>query len=329
VTSSAPALTPDVRALLEKVERLRTEIHRVIVGQERVIEELLVTLLAGGHGLLRGVPGLAKTKLVKTVADATHLSFKRIQFTPDLLPSDVTGSEVLDDANGKKELRFLKGPVFVNLLLADEINRTAPKTQAALLEAMQEHQVTVGGISYPLPAPFCVLATQNPIEQEGTYPLPEAQLDRFLLCIAVDYPREDEEVSILKSTTGHEPGAVSPVLDVAGIDELQSLVRDVPVADDLVRDVVGLVRASRSGEGAAPFATKWIEWGAGPRAGQALLLSAKALALLSGRFAVSRQDLRRLAAPVLRHRLVLSYAASAEGIPTDEVVRQLVDWAKL
>ena len=329
VPAPAGSPDPDPRALLEKVERLRSEIHRVIVGQERVIEELLVTLLAGGHGLLRGVPGLAKTMLVKTVADATHLSFKRIQFTPDLLPSDVTGSEVLDDAGGKKELRFLKGPVFVNLLLADEINRTAPKTQAALLEAMQERQVTVGGVPYALPTPFCVLATQNPIEQEGTYPLPEAQLDRFLLCIAVDYPAEDEEVSILKATTGHLSDAVSPVLDVAGIGELQSLVRDVPVAEDLVRDVVRLVRGSRAGEGAAPLAKKWIEWGAGPRAGQALLLSAKALALLSGRFAVSRQDLERLAAPVLRHRLVLSYAASAEGISTDEVVRQLVLWAKL
>ena len=319
----------DAKALLGKVERLKAEIHRVIVGQERVIEELLVTLFAGGHGLLRGVPGLAKTKLVQTVADATHLSFKRIQFTPDLLPSDVTGSEVLDDTDGKKTFRFLKGPVFANLLLADEINRTAPKTQAALLEAMQERQATVGGVAYPLPAPFCVLATQNPIEQEGTYPLPEAQLDRFLLCIAVDYPKEDEEVAIMKSTTGHEPGAVSAVLDVAAIGELQSLVRDVPVADDLVRDVVRLVRASRAGDGAAPFAKKWIEWGAGPRAGQALLLSAKALALLSGRFAVSRQDLKRLAAPVLRHRLVLSYAASAEGISTDEVVRQLVEFTNL
>jgi MoxR-like ATPase len=329
VTPPDPKGVPHTRALLEKVERLRSEIHRAIVGQERVIEELLVTLLAGGHGLLRGVPGLAKTMLVKTVADATHLSFKRIQFTPDLLPSDVTGSEVLDDVDGRKELRFLRGPVFVNLLLADEINRTAPKTQAALLEAMQEHQVTVGGVPYALPTPFCVLATQNPIEQEGTYPLPEAQLDRFLLCIAVDYPQQDEEVSILKATTGHPLSTASPVLDVAGIGELQSLVRDVPVADALVEDVVRLVRGSRPGEDAAPFAKKWIEWGGGPRAGQALLLSAKALALLSGRFAVSRQDLSRLAAPVLRHRLVLSYAASAEGISTDEVVRQLVAWAKL
>ena len=319
----------DARALLARVEGLKAEIRRVIVGQERVVEELLVTLLAGGHGLLRGVPGLAKTKLVRTVAEATHLSFKRIQFTPDLLPSDVTGSEILDDGNGKKTLRFLKGPIFVNLLLADEINRTAPKTQAALLEAMQERQATVGGVSYPLPAPFCVLATQNPIEQEGTYPLPEAQLDRFLLCIAVEYPDENEEVAILKATTGQEPGAVSPVLDVAEVGALQSLVRDVPVADDLVRAVTHLVRASRPGEGGAPLARKWIEWGAGPRAGQALLLSAKALALLSGRFAVSRQDLKRLAAPVLRHRLVLSYAAGAEGVSADEVVRQLVDWAAL
>jgi MoxR-like ATPase len=319
----------DAKALLARVEDLKAQIHRAIVGQERVIEELLVTLLAGGHGLLRGVPGLAKTKLVRTVAEATHLSFKRIQFTPDLLPSDVTGSEILDDGNGKKALRFLKGPIFVNLLLADEINRTAPKTQAALLEAMQERQTTVGGVSYPLPAPFCVLATQNPIEQEGTYPLPEAQLDRFLLCIAVDYPDENDEVAILKATTGQEPGAVSPVLDVAEVGALQSLVRDVPVADELVRAVTHLVRASRPGEGGAPLAKKWIEWGAGPRAGQALLLSAKALALLSGRFAVSRQDLKRLAAPVLRHRLVLSYAASAEGVSADEVVRQLVDWAGL
>jgi MoxR-like ATPase len=324
-----PVEAKGTRALLEKVERLKTEIHRVIVGQERVIEELLVTLLAGGHGLLRGVPGLAKTKLVRTVAEATHLSFKRIQFTPDLLPSDVTGSEVLDDAAGQKTFRFLRGPLFVNLLLADEINRTAPKTQAALLEAMQEHQVTVGGVSYPLPAPFCVLATQNPIEQEGTYPLPEAQLDRFLLCIAVDYPKESEEMAIIKTTTGHEPGGVSPVLDAKEIGELQSLVRDVPVADDLVKDVVRLVRGSRAGEGAAPDVRRWIDWGAGPRAGQALLLSAKALALLSGRFAVSRQDLQRLAAPVLRHRIVLSYAASAEGISSDEVVRTLVDWATL
>jgi MoxR-like ATPase len=319
----------DAKALLARVEGLKAQIHRAIVGQERVIEELLVTLLAGGHGLLRGVPGLAKTKLVRTVAEATHLSFKRIQFTPDLLPSDVTGSEILDDGNGKKALRFLPGPIFVNLLLADEINRTAPKTQAALLEAMQERQTTVGGVSYPLPAPFCVLATQNPIEQEGTYPLPEAQLDRFLLCIAVDYPDENDEVAILKATTGQEPGAVSPVLDVAEVGALQSLVRDVPVADDLVRSVTHLVRASRPGEGSAPLSKKWIEWGAGPRAGQALLLSAKALALLSGRFAVSRQDLKRLAAPVLRHRLVLSYAASAEGVSADEVVRQLVDWAGL
>ncbi|MBL8114314.1 MAG: MoxR family ATPase [Acidobacteria bacterium] len=319
----------NTKALLRKVEGLRAEIHKVIVGQERVIEELLVTILAGGHGLLRGVPGLAKTKLVRTVAEATHLSFKRIQFTPDLLPSDVTGSEVLEDAAGAKSFRFLRGPVFVNLLLADEINRTAPKTQAALLEAMQEHQVTVGGVPHPLPAPFCVLATQNPIEQEGTYPLPEAQLDRFLLCIAVDYPAEDEEIAILKSTTGHEAGPVTPVLSVDEIVELQGLVRDVPVADDLVRDVARLVRASRTTEAGLPSVKRWIDWGAGPRAGQALLLSAKALALLSGRFAVSRADLKRLAAPVLRHRLVLSYAASAEGITADEVVRQLVDGSRL
>ena len=328
------ALNFDIRALTERVreessfvEALLKETGRVIVGQRQMMERVLIGLLCNGHILLEGVPGLAKTMTVRTFADGITARFRRIQFTPDLLPADLIGTMIFNQQAGSFTVR--QGPIFANVILADEINRAPAKVQSALLEAMQERQVTIGDNTYPLPEPFIVLATQNPIEQEGTYPLPEAQLDRFLLCIAVEYPDEGEEVSILKATTGHEPGAVSPVLDVAEVVALQSLVRDVPVADDLVRAVTQLVRASRPGEGGAPFAKKWIEWGAGPRAGQALLLSAKALALLSGRFAVSRQDLKRLAAPVLRHRLVLSYAASAEGVSADEVVRQLVDWARL
>ena len=316
---------PGLEPLLGRVGALRAQIARRIVGQARTVDELLVTLLAGGHGLLRGVPGLAKTLLARTVADATHLSFKRIQFTPDLLPSDVTGSEVLEeDDTGHRALRFLPGPVFVNLLLADEINRTAPKTQAALLESMEERQVTVGGKALALPAPFCVLATQNPIEQEGTYPLPEAQLDRFLLCLDVDYPSKAEELDVLRRTTGTAQASVDPVLDAEGLLRLQRLVREVPVAESVLEATARLVRATRPETPEASKAARWLEWGAGPRAGQALLLTAKAHALLQGRFAVSWDDVLRLAAPVLRHRLVPSYAAAAEGVDTDAVVRELV-----
>ena len=316
---------PGLEPLLGRVGALRAQIAWRIVGQARTVDELLVTLLAGGHGLLRGVPGLAKTLLARTVADATHLSFKRIQFTPDLLPSDVTGSEVLEeDDSGHRALRFLPGPVFVNLLLADEINRTAPKTQAALLESMEERQVTVGGKALALPAPFCVLATQNPIEQEGTYPLPEAQLDRFLLCLDVDYPSKAEELDVLRRTTGTAQASVDPVLDAEGLLRLQRLVREVPVAESVLEATARLVRATRPETAEASKAARWLEWGAGPRAGQALLLTAKAHALLQGRFAVSWDDVLRLAAPVLRHRLVPSYAAAAEGVDTDAVVRELV-----
>jgi MoxR-like ATPase len=294
-----------------------------------VVRELLVTLLAGGHALVRGVPGLAKTLLARSLAEATHLSFQRIQFTPDLLPSDITGSEVLDEVEGRRALRFLPGPVFVNLLLADEINRTAPKTQAALLEAMAEHQVTIGGTSHRLPEPFCVVATQNPIEQEGTYPLPEAQLDRFLLCIRIDYPPEGDEVRVLQATTGSPSSRLEPVLELEDLLRLQALVREVAVAESLVQTVVRLVRSSRPGTPGADPASEPVAWGAGPRGGQALLLAAKARALLEGRFAASAEDVAALACPVLRHRLVLSWAAQGEGVDADAVVRQLLHAAGL
>jgi MoxR-like ATPase len=330
MTRPSSETAQELDRLLEKAAALRVEIAKVVVGQKSVIEELLVTLFAGGHALLVGVPGLAKTVLVKTVAAATHLSFKRIQFTPDLLPSDITGSEILqgsDDGNGGKSFRFLPGPIFTNLLLADEINRTAPKTQAALLEAMQEGQVTAGGTGHLLPSPFCVLATQNPIEQEGTYPLPEAQLDRFLLQINVAYPSLEDEVAMLKRTTGEEPAAVTPVLSAKDILVLRQLVREVPVAPEVFDYAARLARATRPGEGRPKGLedfSRFIDWGAGPRAGQALILAAKALALLSGRFAASRDDVARLAGPVFRHRLVLSYAADAEKLTADDAVARLL-----
>ena len=336
MTRPSPETAQELDRLLEKAAALRAEIAKVVVGQKSVIEELLVTLFAGGHALLVGVPGLAKTVLVKTVAAATHLSFKRIQFTPDLLPSDITGSEILQgndggiggkDGNGGKAFRFLPGPIFTNLLLADEINRTAPKTQAALLEAMQEGQVTAGGTPHLLPSPFCVLATQNPIEQEGTYPLPEAQLDRFLLQINVAYPSLEDEVAMLRRTTGEAPAAVTPVLSAEDILVLRQLVREVPVAPEVFDYAARLARATRPGEGRPKGLedfSRFIDWGAGPRAGQALILAAKALALLSGRFAASRDDVARLAGPVFRHRLVLSYAADAEKLSADDLVARLL-----
>ncbi|MGO9830489.1 MAG: AAA family ATPase [Myxococcaceae bacterium] len=314
-----------VDALLSRAHALEGQIQRRILGQPTVVRELLVTLLAGGHALVRGVPGLAKTLLARSLAEATHLSFKRVQFTPDLLPSDITGSEVLDEVDGRRALRFLPGPVFVHLLLADEINRTAPKTQAALLEAMAEHQVTVGGTSYRLPEPFCVVATQNPIEQEGTYPLPEAQLDRFLLCIRVEYPAEQDEVRVLLSTTGAPSGKLEPVLQAEELLQLQALVREVAVAESLVKAVARLVRSSRPGTPGAAAASAPLAWGASPRGGQALLLAAKARALLEGRFAASAVDVRALALPVLRHRLVLSWTAAGEGVDADGVVQGLLD----
>lgn len=328
--SRTKAREDELDALLARTAALKVEIGKVVVGQAEVVEEVLVTLLAGGHALLVGVPGLAKTILVKTVAAATHLAFKRIQFTLDLLPSDITGSEVLEETETGKSFRFLPGPIFTNLLLADEINRTAPKTQAALLEAMQEEQVTAGGTTHRLPSPFCVLATQNPIEQEGTYPLPEAQLDRFLLEIRVPYPSLEDEVAILERTTGVRDEAAAPALSVEDVLALRRLVREVAIAPELVSHVANLARATRPREpGAHADVARFVEWGAGPRAGQSLVLASKARALVAGRFAVSRDDLRALAAPVLRHRLVLSYAADAERVTADDVVGRLLATQKL
>ena len=324
-------MTVAVDGLLERARRLEGEISRRILGQGEVVRQLLVTVLAGGHALVRGVPGLAKTLLVRALGEATSLSFKRVQFTPDLLPSDITGSEVLDEAggDGRRAFRFLKGPVFVNLLLADEINRTSPKTQAALLEAMAERQVTVGGVTTPLPQPFVVVATQNPIEQEGTYPLPEAQLDRFLLSIRVDYPAEADEVRVLQATTGAPPPPLQPVLGAEEVLALQRLAREVAVSQALVEQVARLTRATRPGTAAAAKAARHLAWGAGPRGGQALLLAAKARALLDGRFAVAEADVRALALPVLRHRLVLGWSAVSSGVDEDAVVADILAEAGL
>ena len=289
---------------------------------------MLLCLLAGGHALLVGVPGLAKTLLVRTLAEALDLEFRRVQFTPDLMPSDITGTEVIEEdrATGRRAARFLRGPVFTQVLLADEINRTPPKTQAALLEAMQEGRVTVAGEDLPLPRPFFVLATQNPLEQEGTYPLPEAQLDRFMLDVRLDYPSEAEEVEILRATTGTAEPPVERVLDAERVLLLQRRVREVPVAGNVLEYAARLVRATRPGTPGAPDEVgRWVRWGAGPRAGQALVLGAKARALLAGRFHVTPDDVRRVALPVLRHRVLVNFSAEAEGVTPDDLVGRLLD----
>jgi MoxR-like ATPase len=322
--------TDDVKAvetLHGAYGRICDELGRVIVGQQRVIEELLIALFAGGHGLLVGVPGLAKTLMIRTLADCLSLPFRRIQFTPDLMPADITGTEVIaeDKTTGERSLRFLPGPIFGNVILADEVNRTPPKTQAALLEAMQEHQVTVGGQRRPLVEPFFVLATQNPIEQEGTYPLPEAQLDRFMLSILVDYPSEDEELQIVKQTTADEPAQVSAVLSAEEIVELGHLVRRVPVADHVARYALQLARRTRRNQPETPdFVTEFVQWGAGPRASQCLVLAAKARAALQGRHCADVEDVQSVAPAVLRHRIVTNFNAEAESITTDEIVRRLI-----
>ncbi|SDL54649.1 MoxR-like ATPase [Catalinimonas alkaloidigena] len=305
---------------------LRQEIGKRIVGQEEVIEQLLITFMAGGHTLLEGVPGLAKTLMIRTLAEATHLEFRRIQFTPDLMPTDIVGTEVLEEdaTTGKRFFKFNRGPLFANIILADEINRTPPKTQSALLEAMQEFSVTYGGQTYPLPRPFFILATQNPIEQSGTFPLPEAQLDRFLLYIRLDYPGEEEEFNILHQTTGSRRVDVRSVLSGEDLMQLQQLVRDVTISPDLIRWVTHLVRATRPTTTAVAFVHDWVQWGAGPRAGQALILTAKARALLHGRYAVTPEDIRHVAYPVLRHRLLMSFKAEAEGILSDQVTERLL-----
>jgi MoxR-like ATPase len=308
-------------------EKLKSEIAQVVVGQDDVIEQLMIAIFARGHCVLEGVPGLAKTLMVSTLADCLSLDFNRIQFTPDLMPSDITGTEVLqeDRTTGARQLRYVHGPIFANVVLADEINRTPPKTQAALLEAMQERQVSAGGQRYPLPDPFFVLATQNPIEQEGTYQLPEAQLDRFLFKIFVGYPSRDEERQIYRLTTGAPIPPVTKVLSAADILPLQALVRRVPVTDHCLDYAMSLVRATRSGEGGPKYIAKWLAWGAGPRAGQALVLAAKARAAISGRPCVSIEDIRALALPVLRHRLVTTYAAQAEGQTADSIIQKLLE----
>ncbi|MEW5248577.1 AAA family ATPase [Microbulbifer sp. 2201CG32-9] len=318
-------LEKSIELKLTAVQRLRTEIGKVIVGQQEVVDQLLICLLARGHALLEGVPGLGKTLLVKTLADGTELAFKRVQFTPDLMPGDILGTEILeeDHSTGKRFFKFQRGPIFTNILLADEINRTPPKTQAALLESMQETAVTVAGETMDLPRPYFVLATQNPIEQAGTYPLPEAQLDRFLLNIHIDYPQEAEEIAILRATTGSDGEQAQPCLDPTQLQEMQRLVRDIHVSDDLYHYVARLVRATRPGAGGNSQLEAWIKWGAGPRAGQALLLAAKARAFLHRRLAVTRADIRALLLPVLRHRVLLSFHAQAEGVGMEQVLQEL------
>ena len=325
-------MSQDVEASLEHLRaahaRLKSELGKVIVGQEEVIDQLLLAILARGHCLLVGVPGLAKTLLISSLAEALDLDFKRIQFTPDLMPSDITGTELLhiDPESGARSFRFAPGPVFTNVLLADEINRTPPKTQAALLESMVERQVSAAGERHPLPDPFFVLATQNPIEQEGTYPLPEAQLDRFLFMVKVDYPDLDEEREILRRTTGQVEAEIDKVLTGEELLAIQEAVRAVPVADHVLDHALALTRGTRVRSGTVlPFLEQYVNWGAGPRAGQALVLAAKARAALEGRGHVSTDDLRSVAKPVLRHRMVLNFSAAAEGFTADDLIDRLLD----
>ncbi|MFO7899786.1 MAG: MoxR family ATPase [Planctomycetota bacterium] len=317
-----------VKSFQGSFNRIRDELHKVIVGQDEVIEELLIAIFSRGHGLLVGVPGLAKTMMVSTLADALSLSFNRIQFTPDLMPSDITGTEVIqqDKETGQRHFRFLPGPLFAHVILADEVNRTPPKTQAALLEAMQERQVTVGGEKNPLPDPFFVLATQNPIEQEGTYPLPEAQLDRFMFEILVDYPEEEEEYEILRLTTAEFDQSVDEILAGDDILRLQSIVRRVPIAEHVIRYAMAIARKTRVHKGDVPdFVTEWVTWGAGPRAGQYMILGGKARAILRGRYYVSCEDIASVAHPVLRHRIITNFNAEAEGVSPDDIVDRLLE----
>src|SRR5436305_5934459 len=314
-------------ALPERVAQLEAEIAKVIVGQREVVRESMIALACGGHCLLRGVPGLAKTLLVKTLAQALDLRFNRIQFTPDLMPSDITGTEVIEEdrTTGRRAARFIAGPIFANIVLADEINRAPPKTQAALLEAMQEHQVTAGGVRYTLEAPFFVLATENPIEQEGTYHLPEAQLDRFMFEIVIDYPEAEEERRIIAETTANRMDAARPILDGATLLRIQEVVRDVPAASNIIDFATRLVRASRPNrDESSSFVNENVRWGAGPRAGQSLILGAKARALFDGRFAVGFDDVRMMAYPVLRHRILPNFRAEAEGVTAEAIIAELL-----
>jgi len=317
-----------VKQLTESRDRFNTEISKRIVGQQEIIDHILIALLCRGHTLLVGVPGLAKTLLIKSIAELLDLNFSRIQFTPDLMPSDITGTEIIEEDHntGKREFRFFKGPVFGNIILADEINRTPPKTQAALLEAMQEHKVTTAGQTYTLEEPFFVLATQNPIEQEGTYPLPEAQLDRFMFNIKIDYPSFEEEVAIVKSTTSGIDNELNIILDRGDLLLYQDLVRRVPIADNVIEFAVDLVSKTRpQSDKAFTAVSDWIEWGAGPRASQYLVLGAKAKAVLDGRPAPEIDDIKAMARPVLRHRLITNFNAEAEGLSTDDILSILLE----
>jgi len=311
-------------------EKIEQELGRVIIGQKAAVEEILVTLFAGANCLITGVPGLAKTMMVRAIAGIFDLEFHRIQFTPDLMPADITGTEILTDGEHGRELRFVKGPVFTNVLLADEINRTPPKTQAALLEAMQEKQVTVGGTSRELPKPFFVLATQNPIEMEGTYPLPEAQLDRFMLNVFIDYLPEEDEVRVVSETTRRDDVQLNPVFSAEEVVRIQGVVRKVPVAYSVVSYAVRLAASSRPGQKGTPdFVNEWVNWGAGLRAGQALILGSKARALLQGRSHVTPDDVKALAVPVLRHRILPNFKAEAEGVDADKVVEKLLETVRV
>jgi MoxR-like ATPase len=321
------------RLVVEKIHesrsRIEHELAKVIVGQKEATQQILIALFAGGHCLITGAPGLAKTLLVRTVAQIFHLKFQRIQFTPDLMPADITGTEILEETSeGRRRMQFVKGPIFANVILADEINRTPPKTQAALLEAMQEHQVTAAGVRYVLEEPFFVLATQNPIEMEGTYPLPEAQLDRFMFNVIVGYLPEDEEVAVVQQTTSRRTEALEPLFDGMDVLQFHDVVRKVPIAGDLVRFAVRLAATSRPGPSAPSFVNEWVSWGAGLRAAQSLALGAKARALLRGRFHASPEDIRALVHPTLRHRILLGYRAEADGVSVDAVIDRLLEHVK-
>ncbi len=318
-----------VDRLLSGRARIEEELGKVIVGQREVIEQIMLALLAGGHCLITGAPGLAKTLLVKSISEIFHLHFQRIQFTPDLMPADITGTEILMDSGAGRKMTFVPGPIFANMVLADEINRTPPKTQAALLEAMQEHQVTAMGVRHPLAEPFFVLATQNPIEMEGTYPLPEAQLDRFMFNVVMNYLPESEEVEVVRRTTAGRPAKIEPLFTGADVQRFHGLVRQVPVTEELVTYAVRLAAASRPRQPGTPdFVNDWVSWGAGTRAGQSLILGAKARALFHGRVHVKLEDIQALAAPVLRHRVLLNYRAEADGVRIDDVVQRLMDAVK-
>ena len=327
--TQTPTDAETVDQIITGYSRIKSELGKTIIGQEDVIDEILISLFAGGHVLITGAPGLAKTLLVKSIAEIFDLQFSRIQFTPDLMPADITGTEVLSETDAGRQLRFVPGPVFANIILADEINRTPPKTQAALLEAMQEHQVTAAGQRHPLPQPFFVLATQNPIEMEGTYPLPEAQLDRFMFNVVIDYLPEDQEVAVVQQTTAGGSETIEPLFNAEDVQRFNDLVRKVPAAEDLVRYAVQLAAASRPSQDNTPdFVNEWVSWGAGLRAAQFLVLGAKARTLLQGRSHVTAEDIQAVAAPVLRHRVLVNYRAEAEGMTTQKIIEQLLDQVK-